>query len=110
MIFVFAYLFFTINLSFLCFAKMLLIETSPLMPGKNESKGITGSISFDVDDDDKNVDAAANDYMADVKLKSVDVGKPVRLKCVSPQEFSACFFTKEDSLILYQVQPKAAFQ
>ena len=49
------------------------------------------------------------DYMADVKIQSIDIGKPVQLKCDSPKEFSRCFFSKIDGNTFYRMQPKATF-
>ena len=55
-------------------------------------------------DDDKH-----NDYMADVQIKSVDVGNPVELKCVSPKEFSTCLFSKTGEDLLYRIKPNSTF-
>jgi len=54
-------------------------------------------------------DEAHNDYMADIHIQSVDVGKPVTLKCNSPKEFSRCFFAKNGQLF-YKIEPKVSYQ
>ena len=58
----------------------------------------------------KSMDESQNDYMADIQIQSVDVGTPVDLKCVSPKEFSACFYSKTGDNIYYKIEPKASFQ
>ena len=54
-------------------------------------------------------DEAHNDYMADINVQSVDVGKPVTLRCNSPKEFSRCFFAKGGKLF-YKIEPKVSHQ
>ena len=58
----------------------------------------------------KSMDESQNDYMADIQIQSVDVGTPVDLKCVSPKEFSACFYSKTGDNNYYKIEPKASFQ
>merc|ERR1711915_734721 len=58
----------------------------------------------------KKINAHHNDYMADIDIQSVDVGKPVELKCVSPKDFSACFFSKTDGNLYYRIRPNASFE
>ena len=51
-----------------------------------------------------------NDYMADVEIQSVDAGEPVELKCVSPTEFSGCFFSKTDEKLIYRIESNSSFK
>ena len=89
-------------LSNFCILKKLLIVTK-----ENSDKKIA--------DDGTHYDYIDNDViqnvtdMADVKIQSATSGNPVELKCVSPQEFSTCFFTKTDAEIYYKIQPNANF-
>ena len=102
------FLIFVMNLLFPCISKTLLIETKQLSV-KNDSERITGDTIYD--DIDKNIlDNTANDYMADVEIKSAQIGESVELKCVSPKEFSRCFFSKVDEHLFYEIRPKVDFQ
>ena len=58
----------------------------------------------------KSMDESQKDYMADIQIQSVDVGTPVDFKCVSPKEFSACFYSKTGDNNYYKIEPKASFQ
>ena len=69
----------------------------------------TGSNSKEIYDEIAIKDSH-NDYMADVKIQSVDVGKSVELKCVSPKEFSGCYFSKTDEKLIYRIEPTSSFQ
>merc|ERR1719244_881759 len=93
------------NLFFPCITKITLIETRK-MPGRNESL----STHFYDDVNEISVDESSNDYMAEVEIKSVKIGRPVHLKCASPKEFSTCLFTKVDDHIFYEIQPKVSFE
>ena len=72
-----------------CLAKKYLIKARQNPPSKKIG-------------DDKH-----NDYMANVQIKSVDVGNPVELKCVSPKEFSRCLFSKTGEDLLYRIKPNS---
>ena len=95
-----------IVLSNFCLLKKLLIVTK-----ENSDNKIADGTHYDYIDNDiiQNVTDNNNDYMADVKIQSATSGNPVELKCVSPQEFSTCFFTKTDAEIYYKIQPNANF-
>ena len=73
-------------------SKKFLLETKQ----KLENKNIAGD--------------SQNDYMADVDIQSVDAGEPVELKCVSPTEFSGCFFSKTDEKLIYRIEPNSSFK
>ena len=92
-----------IVLSHFCMLKKLLIVTK-----ENSDKKIADGTHYDYIDNDiiKNV---TDNNMADVKIQSATSGNPVELKCVSPQEFSTCFFTKTDADNFYRIRPNAKF-
>ena len=96
-----------IVLSHFCMLKKLLIVTK-----ENSDKKIADDgTHYDYIDNDviQNVTDNNNDDMADVKIQSATSGNPVELKCVSPQEFSTCFFTKTDADNFYRIRPNAKF-
>ena len=90
-----------LNFSYLYIARKLLLET----------RQKSGEIKQHTKDDVYTTEDITThfDYMADVKIKSVDAGKPVQLKCNSPKGFSRCFFSKIDENTFYRMQPKATF-
>ena len=59
--------------------------------------------------DERIGDESYDDYMADAQIQTVNVGDPVDLKCNSPKEFAACFFSKTDEFINYRILPNATF-
>jgi len=88
-----------LHLSLFVGSKKFLIKT------KEKSLNATKKKSINLSYDD-----SQNDYMADIQIQSVDAGTPVDFKCVSPKEFSACFFSKTGDNNYYKVEPKASFQ
>ena len=83
------------NLIFLCEMKMFLAQIDHYSNNNTNRK---------------NTNDHHNDYMADLEIQSVDVGKPVELKCVSPKDFSRCLFSKTDGNLYYRIRPKASFE
>merc|ERR1719309_1700408 len=80
--------------SYLIITKKLLVTT-----GKHPS----------ISADERIGDESYDDYMADAQIQTVNVGDPVDLKCNSPKEFAACFFSKTDEFINYRIQPNSTF-
>ena len=80
-----------LRMSTLCISKLLLL---------NISQHAT---------EERNVDKSYDDYMADIEIQSVNAGNPVELKCTSPKDISACFFSKTNEFIYYKIQPKSTF-
>ena len=91
-----------LNLPFLSTAKKFLIETR-----QKYSKRPHDDTHYDYMEDPISQNIA--NKMAIVKIRNVDVGNSVDLKCTSPKEFSTCFFSKKDGDNYYRVRPGAKF-
>ena len=93
-----------VNLIMCCGSKKYLLKTDQQLVNRTLEK------KDDNNYDDPMSEANHNDYMVDIEIQSVDVGQPVELKCTSPKEFSACFFSKPGGNIFYKIQPNVKFE
>ena len=89
-----------VNFILFCESKKYLLKTEKLSGNQNLNTTIR----------DEEFDVKHDDYMVDIDIQSVDVGQPVELKCASPKEFSACFFSKPEGHILYKIRPNFRFE
>ena len=85
------------NLVSWCVSKKYILKTKPKPGNETYIEMLPNDRQYD-------------DYMANVAIQNVDVGSQVTLRCNSPKNMSACFFSKKDSNLYYKIKPKASFQ